>query len=302
MGQPLVHVVIVHWNSWNDTLACVASVLNTNYTDLRVLVVDNHSTAGSDTELRKQWPEVQVLRSPVNAGFASGANLGIAQAMADEANYVLMLNNDAIVDRASVPALVAVAEQNSDVGIVGPTIYYLDPPDRIWFAGANRNRWTLSLGHRKGKWNRLPFDQPRDVNYLCAGAMLVRREVFEQVGLFDAGYFMYYEDCDFCMRVSEQGYRLCHVPEAKVWHKVAASTGGEGSPLEVYYRTWSVFRFLAQHAHGIHRTGLIVLRVGYVLLRATCLWLCGQQKVARFAWLGLRDGLASMSDGAVQRQ
>ncbi len=302
MSQPLVYVVIVNWNRWDDTMTCVASVLNTNYANLRVLVVDNHSTVGSDAELRKRWPEVEVMHSPINVGFAGGANLGIARALADGADYVFTLNNDAIVDRESVAELVAAAEQHRDVGIVGPIIYYLDPPDRIWFAGANRNRWTLSLGHVKRKQSKLLFDRPREVDYLCAGAMLVRREVFEQVGLFDDGYFMYYEDCDFCIRVSERGYGLRYVPKAKVWHTVAASTGGEGSPLEVYYRTWSVFRFLAQHARGIHRVGLITLRVVYVLLTLAYWCLCGRQKVARFSWLGLRDGLASMPARVIQRR
>ena len=302
MGQPLVYVVIVNWNRWDDTIACVASVLNANYTNLTVLVVDNHSTADGGDELRERFPEVEVIYNPANVGFAGGANLGIVQALADGADYVFTLNNDAIVDRASVAALVAVAEQHRGVGIVGPTIYYLDPPDRVWFAGANRNRWTLSLGHGKSKQIGLAFDRPHEVSYLCAGAMLVRREIFEQVGLFDAGYFMYYEDCDFCIRVIEQGYGLRHAPKAKVWHKVAASTGGEGSPLEIYYRTWSVFRFLAQHARGMHRVGLIVLRVGYVLLKTAYLWVRGRHKVARFSWMGLRDGLASMPDSVVRRR
>lgn len=275
-------------------MACVATVLRMNYSNLRVVVVDNNSTIGSDVRLRERWTESEVIHSPANLGFAGGANLGIERSLACGADYIFTLNNDTIVDRECLSELVVAAEQNPKVGIVGPKIYYLDIPNRIWFAGANRNKLTFSLMRfEKGKPDGPEFDQPREVNYLCAGAMLVRREVFERVGLFDPGYFMYYEDCDFCIRVNAQGYLMYYIPTARVWHKVAASTGGEGSPSEIYYRTSSVFRFLRQHVHGLHKAGLIAIRVGYVVLKMVHQWLSGHPEITVSLWWGLRDGLVN---------
>ncbi len=296
MTEPVVYVVVVNWNRWDDTAACVASALAGEYSNLRVVVIDNGSTVGSGAVLQNRRSDVEIIHNATNLGFASGANRGIERALAGGADYIFTLNNDTIVERRCVSELVVAAEQDRSVGIVGPKICYLDPPNRIWFAGADRDRWTLSLlRFGKGAPDGPEFDRPREVSYLCAGAMLVRRDVFARAGLFDPEYFMYYEDCDFCMRVRAEGYRLTYVPTARVWHRVAASTGGEGSPLEHYYRACSVFRFLRQHTRGPHRAVLMTTRAIYIALKVAYYQSLGQSEVARALGRGLRDGLSGKS-------
>ena len=296
MNNPLVFVVIVNWNRWDDTAMCISSVLAMEYDNLSVLVVDNHSETGDETIVKNRWPGIQVIHCPINLGFAGGANMGIRHALTQSADFIFTLNNDAIVDKDCLTELVKAAQEDCTVGIVGPKIYYLGAVTRIWFAGANRHPWLLSLlDFGKGKPDGVVFDQPRQVNYLCAGAMLVRHQVFETVGLFDPGYFMYYEDCDFCMRVNAQGYHLRYVPSAKVWHQVAASSGGEDTPMEVYYRTRSVFRFLWQHSCGLHKVALLTLRILYVIGKMIQRRLAGQGPIARALWRGLWDGLTNMA-------
>lgn len=130
--------------------------------------------------------------------------------------------------------------------------------------------------------------------------MLVRRDVFARVGLFDPGYFMYYEDCEWCLRACAAGYTLWYEPTARVWHTVAASSGGEGSPQEIYFRTVSVIRFLCRNSYGMHRAVLLALRVGLILLRIVGAVSQGHQAEAQALWRGLCDGVMKRSGQARQ--
>lgn len=128
----------------------------------------------------------------------------------------------------------------------------------------------------------------------------MRRDVFTQVGLFDPGYFMYYEDCEWCLRACAAGYTLWYEPTARVWHTVAASSGGEGSPQEIYFRTVSVIRFLCRNSYGMHRAVLLALRVGLILLRIVGAVSQGHQAEAKALWRGLCDGVMKRSGQARQ--
>lgn len=293
--RPLIGVVIVNWNRWADMAACVAAVLASTGVRLRVVVVDNGSTGAEVVQLPGDGTAVQLLRSSVNGGFAHGANLGIRLALAWGAAYVFTLNNDAFVAPDCLAELLREAERDDGLGAVGPKILYAAEPERIWFAGADRNPLLLALpAHGRGQADGPAFNRTRDVTYLCAGAMFIRRAALARVGLFDAGYFMYYEDCDWCQRLLAQGYRLRTVPAARVWHRVAASSGGEGSPAETYHRTRSVFRFLWQQARGPQRPLLLGLRLALVGWRWARARARGETAVAGALRRGLVEGLTAM--------
>lgn len=291
MSAPRVAAVVVSWNRWADTRACVESLLAGAGPAPRVIVVDNGSTE-PPAPLGGLGGSVELLRSPRNLGFAGGANLGIARALAGGADYVLTLNNDAVAAPDCLAALVAAAEERPRAGAVGPAIFYRDAPERLWFLGGRRSRLTLSLPRPEQGRPLAPGElRPRRFSYLCAGAMLARRALFERVGLFDPGYVMYYEDCELCMRAVAAGFELWSVPAARVYHTVAASTGGEGSPLELYYRTASVVRFLRRNARGLQRPALLGLRLALVAGQAARDRLAGRPAHASARWRGLRDGL-----------
>lgn len=297
MNSPLVCVVIVNWNHWPETAVCVASVVATGYVPLQIIVVDNASETEGEALFCQQWPQVQIIHNPANLGFAGGVNLGLKAALAQGAEYLFTLNNDATIAPNCLAELVQTAQADAHLGIVGPKIYYASAkePPLIWFAGADRHPWALSLlDFGRGQTDGPKFAAPREVNYLCAGAMLTRREVFERVGLFDPAYFMYYEDCDFCLQVVAQGYRLRVVPTAVAWHTVAASTGGEGSPMERYYRTRSVLRFLWQRSRGCHRAVLLTFRLCWIVMQIGYCLISGQTAMAQALGRGLRHGLRDM--------
>jgi GT2 family glycosyltransferase len=286
---PLVYVVTPNWNRRDDTLACIESLCQMEYPDFRIVVVDNGSSDGSVAAIQARFPTVEVISSPVNLGFAGGCNLGIERALAAGATYVFVMNNDTIVDKQLLSELVEEAERSPEIGIVGPKIYYYDAPNTIWFAGGDRDHWTWAVTRMPRGRDDRRVNTLRDVSFLCGCGMLVRRDVMERIGLFDTGYFMYYEDSDFCVRARQAGFTLRYVPSARMWHKVATSSGGEGTPLHRYYRRRALLRFLRHNARGIQRPVLLALRSGGILAEVLGELVRGRPDVARWLWRSLRE-------------
>ena len=230
---PLVIAVVLNWNRRDDTLACVASLLESTYEALRILVCDNGSTDETPAAVRAAYPSVDVLELGYNWGFAAGTNAGLRYALASGAEHVLVLNNDTFVEPAMIKRLVEMTAP--DVGIAAPLIYYASAPDTIWSAGGLRSRWTLEqIYDLRGQCDPGTWPPVLTRDFVPGCAMLISRTILETVGLFDERFFMYYEDSDLCLRVRQAGYRISLVPGAKMWHKVAASSGGSDSPSERY--------------------------------------------------------------------
>lgn len=214
--RPRVCAVVVNWNGLDDTRVCLES-LRRSEERAAVVVVDNGSTDGSADAIAAEYRDVELLRSARNLGFAGGNNLGIRSALERGYEHILLLNNDAAVEPATIGALLAAARDR--VGIVGAA---LDEPDGVTIGGGRIDRWTFTSA---------PVRDPRETpDYVSGACMLVRREVFEQVGLFDERYFFYFEDADLCLRARAAGWELAVAPGARVRHRLGAtvSRGSSG--------------------------------------------------------------------------
>ena len=232
-----VAVVVLSWNGREDTLACLRSLAAVDYPELVRIVVDNGSADGTVAAVEDEFPGVEVVASEVNLGFAEGNNLGIRRALELGASYVLVLNNDVEVDPGFVTALVEEARRQPDAGALCSKIFYVDPPDLIWFAGASFDPRSGYNGRQRGyrKHDDGSFDELFETDRACGAAMLVPRRVLEDVGLFDTALFCYSEDTEWSLRARAAGYHHFVVPRSKVWHKVSVSSGGESSPTTLYY-------------------------------------------------------------------
>lgn len=235
-----VAIVVLNWNGWQDTIACVASLQALTYGNFEILVVDNGSTDVSVAEIRSAFPEVTLLLSGANLGFGGGCNVGIRHALAQGADYVWLINSDATVDPAALTALVHVANSNPALGSVGSVLYEADKPDQVQLWGGGRvNLWL-------GRSNHCVVAGP--ISFISGASLLLRRAALEQVGLFDeALFFMYWEDTDLGFRLARAGWQLAVAEDSKVWHKQSASLG-LGNPLLDEYATRSCVRFLRRHA------------------------------------------------------
>jgi len=247
--EPKVVIVVLNWNGKRLTVECVESVTKIGYGNYEILLVDNGSTDGSQECFRSRYPEIALLENKANLGFAEGNNVGIQRAIDERADYILLLNNDTTVDENFLSELVNVAERDSRIGFVGPKVYYYycrGRRDVIAFAGGHINLWigkARNLGEREE--DRGQYDDTKQVSYVQGSCLLVKTEVVQRIGLLDSTLFAYWEETDWCMRGNRAGYTSVFVPSAKIWHKVAASSGSVGN---TYYLTRNLFWFMKKHA------------------------------------------------------
>lgn len=231
---PKVLIIILNWNNWKDTVECVESLGKISYPDYEIVIVDNGSTNDSERILKKRFPCHKFIQTGKNLGFAGGNNKGIKYALENGADYILILNNDTIVKEDFLEPLVELAESNEQVGICGPIIYSWNRKDQVLFAGAkiNTKSGIINLINLR-KMDNVPIKIASD--YIEGSAMLVKRKVFNDIGLMDARYFIYWEETDFCTRAKMEGYSLYICPESAIWHKGGKAIGGWCTPFTTYY-------------------------------------------------------------------
>lgn len=286
----LIFAVTLNWNRPDDTIACLDSLAQQSYPNLRALVVDNGSSDDSIARIRAAHPETHLLAHGENSGFARGMNLGIGAALAQGAEFIFMLNNDTLLAPNAIAQLVA--QMTPGVALLAPIIYYADAPQRVWSLGGMLNPWLLETReNRRGEEDRGQWPERLDLDFVPACGLLAPRAIFETVGLFDERFFMYYEDLDYCLRVRRAGWRIQALTTAKMWHKVSLSSGGSDSPNERYWMARSSALYFRKHARlwqwpliGFWRTGSA--------LRTTMRLAQGRKWAAlRAYWRGLGHGL-----------
>ncbi len=289
--SPLVYVITLTWNQCRDTLDCLASLHELTYPNFRILVVDNGSTDGTVDAITIQYPAVELLVNAQNLGFQGGFNAGIRYAYQHGAEFVLVMNNDTIVQPDMLNELMAYAGL-PNVGMLSPKIYYFAEPNRIWSVGGDCHPITLEITH-KGD-NQIDIGQWEDVierDFLVGCAMLITRRMLEEVGMFDTGFHpIYYEDTDVCVRARRAGLRLLLVPSAKMWHKVSASGGGSGSPRERYLMARHSVRYFRKYVRGWKWLIVIPYRLGSAVKTTFRLIKRGRASSVGAYWRGLRDG------------
>lgn len=254
MSSPLVYCIILNLNGKELLLETLASVRQMTYPNFKIIVVDNGSSDGSQEAVRALHPEVVLLENGKNLGFGEGNNAGMRYALAHGADWIFLLNNDILVAPDLLTQLMNVAVSDASTGILGPKIYYQSQPDTFWYAGGRVNFFTGMTSHRGiRETDRGQYDRIEDTDYVTGCAMLVRRQALERAGMFDPVYFpIYAEDADLSVRVQRAGYRLVYVPQARLWHKVSAFSGGGLTPFKTKLKVQHSLIFFKRHARWYH--------------------------------------------------
>lgn len=240
-----VAVLILNWNNYGDTAACIESFRKQTYPDYNIIVLDNNSDQHVYNLLLKE-KDILIIRNSSNLGYAGGNNVGLKYALEElDCQYILIVNNDTIADVNLIGQLVKVFEQPG-VGIVCPAIYYYDDRSKIQFFGENFNWYSGNPSKIKNTQDKTIVDS----DIACGACMLIKREVIEKVGYLTEDYFLLWEDLDYSVRVKRSGYKILCTKKATIWHKVSTSIG-KVSNLRLFYSMRNRIIFLRRHSNKI---------------------------------------------------
>ncbi|HHD2736346.1 TPA: glycosyltransferase family 2 protein [Clostridium perfringens] len=269
--EPLVYIILLNYNGANDTIECINSIENIKYKNYKIIIVDNNSTDNSLEILMKYiGNKHKIISSNKNNGFSFGNNIGIKEAINQGADYVLLLNNDTLVEKDFLNHLVSSIKEN--VGIAIGKIYYEKDRKRLWYDGGSINKKIGKVIH----YNYNCIDKnynysEKKVSFATGCCMLIPISIFSSVGLLDESYFLYYEDADYSSKVSAAGYDIVYNPKSIIYHKVSATTGKKSS-LTQYYMARNALLFINNNINKKYKVFSII----YFYIKSIWLLLKGE--------------------------
>lgn len=261
--EKLLSIITVNYNGLKDTCELMES-LPLNDESLEVIVVDNASKEDEATVIAQQFPQVKVIRSKQNLGFAGGNNLGIQAA---KGKYLFFINNDTLLkpQTSDLRPLMNRLESSEKIGMVCPKIRFSWGNQLIQYAGYTplspitlRNQ---SIGY--GEEDHGQYDTPLPTPYAHGAAMMVKRKVIEKAGMMPECYFLYYEELDWSMMICRTGYEIWYEPACTIFHKESQATG-QLSPLKTYYITRNRLLFAQRNIKGWTRPLSYLYLIGIV--------------------------------------
>jgi len=224
--SPLVYIVTLNWNGLEDTLECLESLQTLNYPAVKAVVVDNASKNDEARTIAQKFPNAAVLEQSKNLGFCGGCNVGIKYALENDADFIMLLNNDTLVPPELIEKLLAGFENLKDAGAVSPIILEYPATEKIWFS---RARWEgaeaqFRLSKPDEKYEDFAGQNPYLSDFACGCCLFAPATMFENIGLFDERYFAFYDEAEWCSRLKEKGFESYVIPSAFMYHKVSRST------------------------------------------------------------------------------
>ena len=279
-------IITINYNGLKDTCELIDYIPFNN--DLEVIVVDNASEKDEASLISAKYPQVKVIRSSQNLGFAGGNNLGIKAA---QGKYLFFINNDTIFKEFNVQALIDRLESSPKIAVVCPKIRFSWGNHPIQFAGYTplskitvRNQ---AIGF--GEEDHGQYDTPHLTPYAHGAAMLVKREALEKVGLMPECYFLYYEELDWSMMFTRAGFEIWYDPACTVYHKESQATG-QNSPLRTYYIVRNRLLLVKRNWCGVTKYQTYAYLLGVVGVRDILKYaLSGKWELLKATTNGLRD-------------
>lgn len=333
MGLPKVSVVILNWNGWEDTIECLESLYQINYSNFEVILVDNNSNDNSvkrieeyavglikpeskfneyisqnkplklfsysesilksETKIKYSSKNLSIIKNDSNYGYAQGNNIGVNFALKNsKPDYMLLLNNDVVVDKDFLVEMINFAEVKDSIGVIGPKVYYYDFPEKIQVTYTKMNYWRgTSYLVGDGEIDIGQYNEIKETEFVPGSCFLVKSEVIDKIGLFNPKYKCYWEEFDFCMSARAVGYKCIYYPDAKVWHKVSKSTNKIPGIL-TYYMTRNMFFFMKKHSKRYNYAifllfffGLRFWYINFTFLRKN------EYKNLSYFFKGVKDGV-----------
>lgn len=283
----MIYIVMVNYNSSDDTLECVKSISHNNYKDYKVVIIDNCSREVEKDKLSVLKDECILIYSDKNIGWAPGCNIGMHRAVEDGADYVMLLNNDTLVDPNFLTAFFDNMNRFPSFGMVSSKINYESRRDLIWSAGGHYNKYRCT--GIMGKYKQ-PDHEPKglveEATFLTGCSVLIPVSAIKEVGYFDESYFMYADDLEYSRRFLKYGYKLYYCSDSVIYHKVSAASGGEYSPFYCEWCTRSNLKYIREQ--GESKVTAYILFVAYFVAKIGYFSIHGKFKQIKALFKGLR--------------
>ncbi|MBP6005762.1 glycosyltransferase family 2 protein [Candidatus Saccharibacteria bacterium] len=239
-------VIIPNFNGGSFLLDCLKS-LSKQTISHDVLIIDNASIDGSIDNALKEFPATIVLKQSKNHGFAGGVNRGIKYAQINQYQYLAILNNDALVRPNWLENLLELINQDDKIAIVAPKVLRQDKKDGHYLIDSIGEYYALAGGpypKARNEQDRGQYNVAREIPMASGAASIYRTDIFNEIGLFDEKFFIYYEDCDISLRARRKGYSIWYQPKSVVYHGVGKTSGGSNTALVRYHmfkNLWMIF-------------------------------------------------------------
>ena len=286
MNLPLVSIITVNYNHSSVTRDLLLSLREISYKKIEIIVVDNGSPSDTPEKLKQEFPEITLIVSKVNLGFAGGNNLGVDKSSGE---FYLFINNDTEVEPDFLEPLIDRFQKDERIGMVSPKIRFHHTPDTIQYAGYTPFH-QVTLRQNLIGFRQVDKGQYDEGGFTFAGhgaAMMVSSKVMESVGTMAELFFLYYEEHDWCERIKRSGYLVYYEPKSLVWHKESISTGKE-SPLKAYYLTRNRVLFARRNVHGFNKILTLIYLFTMVPINFSIRYLKKRQfNQFRAAWKGM---------------
>ena len=258
-----VSIITINYNGLEDTCALIESIPFNE--EMEVIVVDNASKDQEADIIVQRYPQVNVIKSERNLGFAGGNNLGIQAA---QGKYLFLVNNDTVFQNYNIQTLIDRMKSSSEIGIVCPKIRFFWGNHTIQFTGYTALSKVTVRNHAIGfgEDDHGQYDTAHPTPYAHGAAMLIRRDAIDKVGLMPECYFLYYEELDWSMMFTRAGYQIWYEPACTIYHKESQSTG-QDSPLRTYYLMRNRLLLVRRNPQEFNKTLAYIYLIGVVALR-----------------------------------
>lgn len=235
---PLVYIILVNYNGKEHTIECIKSLSQINYENYKIIVIDNNSTDGCIDELKESFEEVIVIKNNDNLGFAKANNIGIKYAMDNSGEYVLLLNNDTIVEKDFLDQLIKpfMEHKINKIGLTIGKIRYYDDKSLLWYAGGRINYFKAnSQVYGLNETDIGQYDEEKEVEFATGCCMLISKDTLDRVGYLSDEYFLYYEDTDYSCKIINSGLKMIYVPKSIIYHKESVATNKFSYNYQYYF-------------------------------------------------------------------
>ena len=301
-----IAIILVNWHGFSHTQKCVLSLQKVYATKLEIIVVDNGS--GRD-ELRclQTLANITLIENEVNLGFTGGNNVGIAYAIKNGSDVIVLLNNDTEVEPDFLLPLVEQLKRK-ETGAVQPKIMTMQRENTLWNVGGRFNSWLgLPRVIGEGVHDTGQYDQVRAIDWVTGCCLAARVDVFKEVGLLDKTYFLLCEDVDWSLRVKKAGYQLMYEPKSKIHHFEGSTSRLKNSkealsPFRLYFNVRNHLFLIKRYTNRLTRPFAMILYFTKVLGWSAYFLIRGRKEKLRYTILGIRDGVFNLGPIKVPKQ